>query len=78
MQLRGLAFNLPLDTTKVTFDVGTFAAGPALVAQGAESKATMGNAGVVSAELAGETVTVVKVSAPSVDCAKLMPPLEVA
>ena len=34
---------LPLDTTKVTFDVGTFAAGPALVAQGAESKATMGN-----------------------------------
>jgi hypothetical protein len=38
VQLRGVAFNLPLDSTKVTFD--RFAAGPALT--GAVSKATMG------------------------------------
>ena len=38
VQLRGVALNLPLDSTKVTFDA--FAAGPALT--GGVSKATMG------------------------------------
>jgi len=38
--LRGLAFNLPLDTTKVAFDSSSFAIGPGLSA--ADKRATMG------------------------------------
>ena len=42
------------------------------------AEATTGNASVVSAALGGETGTFVKVTAPSVERAKLMPPVEVA
>ena len=42
------------------------------------AEATTGNACVVSAELAGDTTTFVKLRAPSVERANLMPPVDVA
>src|SRR5438067_8125401 len=42
------------------------------------AEATTGNPGVVSAQLGGDTGTLAKVTAPSVERAQLMPPVEVA
>jgi hypothetical protein len=41
VQLRGIALDLPLDTTKVSFDAASFSLGPAL--PGAVSKAALGS-----------------------------------
>jgi len=41
VQVRGIALDLPLDTTKVSFDVASFVLGPAL--SGAVSKAALGS-----------------------------------